>query len=266
MGGGGGGGGDSGDGGFAAQQAAQESRKAAARAAVNRVFGVGDRIQTSTPIYGPEERVQTGGGVGEFDPPVFENQRPITGYETAVDDAAATNRAGREAGYGRVRSGVYDLRKQRLDTDRTDASRNLRFALLRSGNSGGGLDIDQNNLLTRKNDQGILDATNSADAAALAARSGDEKSRLDLLSRIDAGMDQGSATQGAQNQLQLSADNALASARGETIGNAFDNAGLLYQTAQQGAGYANGMNQYARQRSGRVNLPFGNGGGTVNQT
>lgn len=263
--GGDGGGGGGGDGGYAAQQAAQESRKQAARDAINRIFGVGATTSAAEPVYG----AATGGdyiGINEQGDSQFSpTTTPVIGTRMVTDTAAADAKAGREAAYGRVKSGVYDLNKQKLDTDRTDAARQLRFALLRSGNSGGSLDIDQNNLLQRKMDQGVIDATNMADAAALNARTSDEKARLDLLSRIDAGMDQGSAVQGAQSQLQSSADTALAQAKGQIIGNVFDNAGLLYQASQGNQGYANGMNQYFRGRG--VSGAFAPGtAGTINRT
>lgn len=248
------GGGGGGDGGYSAQQAEQESRKQAARDAVNRIFGIGGNVVTKTPIYGAapmQTRILDGGEMGgSFD--YGQGEAPVIGYNETTDTAATDAANARQAGYDRLKTSVYDLNKKKLDTDRTDAARALKFALLRSGNSGGGLDIDQNNLLQRKTDQGIIDATNAADSAALSAKTGDEKSRIDLLSRIDAGMDQGSAVQGAANQLQSSTDAALASAKGNLIGNVFDNAGLLYQTAAGGNGYADGMNAYLRRKGGGV--------------
>jgi len=261
--GGDGGGGGGGDGGYAAQQAAQESRKQAARDAVNRIFGVGQATQR-TPIYGEPVMQEVGAeGGGTV---MIPGDRPIIGYNETQDAELAKAAADRQAGYDRVKSATYDLNKNKLDTDRTNAARELKFALLRTGNSGGGLDIDQNNLLQRKTDEGIIQSTNSADAAALQAKTGDERSRLDLLSRIDAGMDQGSAIQGAQNQLQSSSDAALAQAKGNVIGNVFQNAGLLYDSAAGGQGYANGMNAYMRKKAGAGTTTVPSFSGVINQT
>jgi len=263
------GGGGGGDGGYSAQQAAQEARKEAARAAVNRIFGVGGDVVTKTPIYGEAPVNQgyfEGADMGGYVPASTTGAAPVIGYNETTDTAASDALKARQAGYDRVKTATYDLNKQKLDTDRTDAARALKFALLRSGNAGGGLDIDQNNLLQRKTDQGIIDSTNMADAAALQAKTSDEKARLDLLSRIDAGMDQGSAVQGAQSQLQSSADTALSQAKGNVIGNVFDNAGLLYQTAQGGNAYANGMNNYMRRKSGGMGVSAPSFSGVVNST
>lgn len=264
------GGGGGGDGGYSAQQAQQEARKQASRDAVNRIFGIGGDTVTRTPVYGAagpaEQRYVDGGEMGGSWVDVPGAAPQITGYNETTDTAASDALKARNAGYDRVKTATYDLNKQKLDTDRTDAARSLKFALLRSGNAGGGLDIDQNNLLQRKTDQGIIDSTNMADAAALGARTSDERSRLDLLSRIDAGMDQGSALQGAQSQLQSSADTALANAKGNVIGNVFDNAGLLYQTAQGNNGYATGMNNYMRRKSGGTGFTAPGFSGVVNST
>lgn len=266
-----GGGGGGGDGGYSAQQAEQESRKQAARDAVNRIFGIGGNVVTKTPIYGegPVDPLVKFNDAGEMGGSFSygSGTAPVIGYNETTDTAATDAANARQAGYDRLKTSVYDLNKKKLDTDRTDAARALKFALLRSGNSGGGLDIDQNNLLQRKTDQGIIDATNAADAAALSAKTGDEKSRLDLLSRIDAGMDQGSAVQGAANQLQSSTDAALANAKGNLIGNVFDNAGLLYQVGSGNTGYADGMNAYLRRKGGGVGgVSAPSFSGTINST
>lgn len=156
----------------------------------------------------------------------------------------------REQTYADVRQGTIDVNQKKLNEDRVSANRALKFALLRSGNEGGSLNIDEGAKAQKAYDKGALDITNQADAAALGAKTSDEKARLDLLSRVDAGMDQGSALAGAENALQTNADHALAGARGATIGNAFDNAGLLYQAQQVGAGNGDAINNFLRLKNG----------------
>lgn len=265
-----GGGGGGGDGGASERQAQQEREKASARAAINRVFGMGasasdapTREQFTTVGYDP---------FGDGNVPSTFDQ---AGYDKAMQAYTTTgtpdaNAAARTAGYDRIKSAVLDFNKNKLDTDREPAARQLNFALLRSGNSGGSLDVDQSNLLQRKYDQGLLDATNSADAAALEAKAGDEESRLNLLSRIDAGMDQGSAIAGANQQLQNSADRAIAAAKGNSIGNVFDNAGLLYQTSQVANGQNDAASLYSRLFGAKSGIgagsPITNYSGTTTRT
>lgn len=254
------GGGGGGDGGYSERQAQIEAQKAEARKAVNRLFGVGADV--TEPVY----ETQTGPAVrwvgkGADAEPIYgdpETTQVQVGTRTVPDAEAATNLAGREAGYGRVRDSSFDYHKQKIDDDAQTAGRKLKFALLRSGNAGGGLDIDQNSMLKRTYDKGILEAGNVADAASNQARSSDEASRLDLLSRIDAGMDQTSATQGAAAQLRASGDTALNQARGQSLGNFFDNAGLLYSANQVGQG-KNDARQVYQSLYGKV--PGASGGG-----
>lgn len=246
-----GGGGDS-SGQILQNQRDQESQKEKGRALINRIFGVGAQ---GAPLPEPNQQnyyktVESGpDGDPTRVPDVDAYNRAYQDYlDSQVSPDVAGNAAARDASYDRVRQATLDYNRNKLDTDREPAERQLRFALLRSGNSGGSLDIDQNNLLQRKYDQGILDSTNAADAAALGARSSDEKARLDLLSRINSGLDQGSAIAGASQQLQTSADNAIANAKGSVIGNVFDNAGLLYQAQQKGEGGSDAMARYFQSR------------------
>lgn len=265
-----GGGGGGGDGGASERQAQQEKEKGSARAAINRIFGVGasasdapTREQFTTPGYDP---YGDGNIPAKFDEAGYDNA--LAGY--TASGSPDVNAAARTAGYDRIKSAVLDFNKNKLDTDREPAARQLNFALLRSGNAGGSVDIDQNNLMQRKYDQGLLDATNSADAAALEAKSGDEEARLNLLSRIDAGMDQGSAIAGANQQLQNSADRAIAAAKGQSIGNVFDNAGLLYQTSQVANGQNDASSLYSRLFGAKNGLgagsPITNYSGTTTRT
>ncbi|MCC6530916.1 MAG: hypothetical protein IT531_00065 [Burkholderiales bacterium] len=262
------GGGGGGDGGYAARQQQIEDSKAQARAAVNRLFGVSSGIEE--PIYGaPAMQSQRVDYTDDEGQPqwytINSTGRSQIGTKLLPDTEAEANLAGRDSAYGRVRDSIFDYHKQRIDDDAEVAVRKLKFALLRSGNAGGGLDIDQNALLGRTYDKGVLEATNQADAASNQARASDDAARLDLLSRIDAGMDQTSAIQGAANQLRASGEAAIANARGQALGNVFDNAGLLYQAQQIGTGKDDAARQwYERQLRGKV--PGSVGGGWQGET
>lgn len=254
-------GGGGGDGGVAIQQQ-QEAKKARAREAINRIFGIGQ--STSPYITAPQQsqygtRMYDDEGQEIFTPDVEGYQDALSAFNSSlIAPDVEANKKARDDAYARVRQATLDVSKQKLNEDREPAARQLRFALMRTGNSGGSLDIDQNNLLQRKYDQGLLDATNASDSAALGAKTSDERARLDLLSRIDAGMDQGSAIQGATSQLQNSADQAIATAKGQTLGNVFDNAGLLYQANQIGQGNTNASQLFQKMRS-VYNSPFSAG-------
>lgn len=237
------GGGDGGSGEAIARQDQQEALKAQSRAAINKKFGVFAPAPASAASAAPrflepnDESPEATHSVNNGLRQAQANSIAADAQRGANDEAeAAQAKAEREAEYQRIRDSVLAFNQQKLSADKEPAQRNLKFALLRSGNSGGSVDIDQNNLLRRKEDEGVLQAQNAADAAALNGRISDEQARLNLLSRVDAGLDQGSAIAGTNAQLQTSAANAIAQAKGQTVGNVFDNAGLLYQNQQQGQG------------------------------
>lgn len=141
---------------------------------------------------------------------------------------AQANKTARDTLYNTVRSNAFDAGKRRLDESQQDANRNLRFELLAKGLDGGSVDVDQNALLKRKYDQGVIDLGARADSAKNDLKSSDEATRLGLLQSVDAGMEQGSALSSAIQQMQNANDKAMSQAVGTDIGDVFGNAGLLY--------------------------------------
>lgn len=265
------GGGDGGSGEAIRRQDEQEALKAASRAAINKRFGVYTPMTSTAPapafVDGGDESPEAAASINRQ---LSEGQAAqalsLDQQNAATRTEAERAKAERDAEYQRIRDSVLAFNQQKLSADKEPAQRNLKFALLRSGNSGGSVDIDQNNLLRRKEDEGVLQAQNAADAAALNARTSDEQARLNLLSRVDAGLDQGSAIAGTNAQLQNSAANAIAQAKGQTIGNVFDNAGLLYQAQQQGQGNADAVAQFQRlfqKNTGGVGQPQGGYSGSI---
>lgn len=145
------------------------------------------------------------------------------------DPTAQANKSARDELYSTVRQNAFDAGKRRLDESQGDAKRNLKFELFAKGLGGGSVDVDQNALLDRTYNQGIIDLGAKADTVRNTLKSGDESTRLNLLQSIDAGMDQGSALSSAIAQMKNASDTAAAEATGATVGDIFSNAGLLYQ-------------------------------------
>lgn len=143
-------------------------------------------------------------------------------------EAAAANKASRDQLYSTVRANAFDAGKRRLDESQTDAKRNLKFELFAKGLDGGSVDVDQNALLGRTYNQGLIDLGAKADTVRNTMKSGDESTRLNLLQSIDAGMDQSSALSSALAQMRNASDVAAAEATGATVGDVFGSAGLLY--------------------------------------
>lgn len=258
-------GGGGGDDGYEARQAAVEERKAAARQLLNARFGEGapsavDRSRFTTQRWVDDESGQPTAPVtflqyGDDSGVTSARSAPALRYESVFDqagydaaqaenDAIGGTKAAREALYGTVRNNAFNAGKRGLDESRDRAQRDLRFELFAKGLNGGSEDINQNAMLGRTYDAGILDLGAKADAAATGLRNSDEQARLSLLQGIDSGMDQGSVLSSAANQLANNASAASAEAQGTSIGDLFANAGLLSQQSQYRAGKQAGFDAY----------------------
>ena len=235
-------GGGGGDGGYQARQDAIDRDKAAARQRLNLLFGVAPTSSATTSggaalVPGAVVDALTGGGV--------------SGSGDAAE--AAKNKAALDTLYSKVRSDAYAAGKTRLDEQRGTAGRNLKFELFARGLNGGSEDVNQNALLGRTYTQGITDLGAKADDVATQLKSDDEATRLGLLQSIDNGMDQQSAISSAIGQMKNSADRAASAATSTNLGDAFANAGLLYQDAQ----YAKGKASAAAQMAAKYPSLFG---------
>lgn len=260
----GGGGGDSG---YEARQHAVEEQKARARQQLNAAFGEGappavDRAAyttTSTTMdpmlsdrfqslqSSSNENVQSGDQEwidwARAQPrSVVSTNFDQAGYDAAVaeNESILGRKAEREKLYGTVRENAYTAGKRGLDESRERAARDLRFELFAKGLNGGSEDVNQNAMLGRTYDAGILDLGAKADAAATGLRTSDETTRLNLLQGIDSGMDQSSILSSAANQLSNNSERAAAEAQGTSIGDLFANAGLLSAQSQYRQGKAAG--------------------------
>ncbi len=247
-------GGGGGDGGYSARQAQMEAEKQKARDALNLMFGVSpsgsvgaaptrEQFTKSPPGLG----MMTGGGWAgnrwqDEQPgqavPVFDE----AGFNAAMEawknrsTEADKNKAGRDALYQGIRDNAFTAGKRGFDEMRDKASRDLRFSLFAQGLNGGSVDIDENSLLGRTYDKGLLDLGAKADAAKTEFANSDEQTRLGLLQSIDAGMDQGSALSSALTQMRLNSDRAAAAAQGTALDDLFSNAGLLYTKSNAARG------------------------------
>lgn len=165
-------------------------------------------------------------------------------------DIAKANKTGRESLYSTVRENAYSAGKRGLDESRTSAKRNNGFALFAQGLNGGSEDIDQNALLDRTYNEGLLNLGAKADSAKAGLQSADEQTRLGLLQSIDNGMDQSSAISSAINSMKNAGDKAAADAQGTTLGDLFANSGALYTKSKAAQGMAAGQNWWNTYNGG----------------
>lgn len=247
-------GGGGGDGGAAKRQAAIEAKKDAARKQLNYLFGEG----TPADMVSRGQYEKTVDLTVPWDTDRGERRRKIgtttvfdkAGYDAAVKAAGTTNpnKEAREALYTDVRNNAYNAGKRELDENRDKAKRGTKFALFAQGLNGGSEDIDQNALLDRTYNDGLLQLGAKADSARADFRTSDENTRLNLLQAIEAGTDQQSAISSALNQMKNNSDRAAAEATGTSLGDLFATSGALYTQSQAAKGKqaaADWWNQFA---------------------
>ena len=170
-----------------------------------------DRRKKKQPILIPGE-----------DPVAYDRER--LAFEARRD----ANKKSREDLYSGNRDAVLNVNKDKLNRDLTESERQLKFSLARSGLFGGSEDIAQHGKQRDIYDQGVLQATSLADQAASGFRGADERNRLSIIEQINSGSDAGTALNNAQRGLELSSQNADANAKGDIVGNVFNDAGLIY--------------------------------------
>ena len=149
--------------------------------------------------------------------------------------------ANREASYADHRQNVYSLNMEDLGRQHETATRDMRFNLSRAGLSGGSADVDANSELQRIFDRGLLQAGMNADKAAESLRGSDERTRMNLISQAQTGMDTTTATQAALRQMNQNLDDASADTQMNALGDVFAQIANRYGRSAyiQGANSAN---------------------------
>ncbi len=209
-----------------------------------------------------------GGGDGGAAQREAERQARIAAGTAAVnrlfgigDDAA---KAQREQLYSTVGTDTRNYFSNQLEEDRAAARRALDFQKARMGVAGSSQGIDMDNEFQKRYDRGLLDIGNRADTAASGMRTSDEQARLGLISKITAGLDQGSAVNSALSQLQTNSENARNQAMAGRMANVFSDLISGFNNGQTQAGIDAARRQYQQQN--QIGNTFVDNGGVVNGT
>ena len=229
-------------------QAAEQQRIRAeqdrAIAELNALFGVGDpnAAGVSLPaapggILGRRALKAEQSGV---DPRTPAQRAADVEKRRALLDA---NKAKREENYRTLGNDVMAARMPQLVKQRDQAERMLKDQLARTGQVGGSLALDQGAELTDNYGRGVLDMENQKEAAINTSRAQDEQTRIDLISRIRGGMDQGSALASATSQTQSNIAQTRDSALAQNLQDYFSGMGYLYGQNQQQNAYQQRLKQ-----------------------
>lgn len=191
------------------------------------------------------------GGGGNPGPEARQQEAERQARIKAATEAINTtfNNSGREALYSDQKSAVYDLNKKEVDRQSGEAERMNRFGLARSGLAGGSVNVDSVSDLDRRTNEGLMRAGGIADQAAADLKTQDERTRSNLISLAQSGIDTGTAAQQALKGLEVNSANASSARAGSTVGKLFDDLNYAYLTNQQNQGRQAGM-QYGQQWPG----------------
>lgn len=164
--------------------------------------------------------------------------------------------------YADQRSTVYDLNSREVNRQAGEATRNNGFALARNGLGGGSVDVDSMAEINRRTNEGLLRAGGIADQSSADLRGADEKTRSNLISMAQSGIDTGSAATMSLNGLKVNAEGVADQRSGSTIGRLFDDMGQAYLVNQINQGRL-AANQAGSQFFGSQNSRSGGYNGNV---
>lgn len=297
--GGGGGGGGGGDGGAQQRENERQARISAATQEINRIFNnqvkrtgtqyVNDSGQTITADEYNTKKAAYDAAMNESQKNQYqnpfsmfgmwdfgggENTTPALGVENPYQYTARNYEYwadgdpanARSKMYDSQKSAVYDLNKAEVDRQAQVAERANRFGLARTGLIGGSADVDSNAELNRRANEGLIRAGGIADQSAADLKLQDEKTRSNLISMAQSGIDTGTAASMALNGLSVNADQAAAQRNGATIGSLFGDLSQAYLVNQQANGVNNAYSPYgSNQFIGSQNVRTGGNSGTTSQ-
>lgn len=135
--------------------------------------------------------------------------------------------------YGRA---VLEFQRKDLDRGKAEADRQSRFAMARTGLTGGSRDVDVNRDLAETYDRGVLDATRKSEGAMAQLRSQDQNAKNNLIALAQSGMDATTAAQQAAEGIRVNLANARADMGQQSIGNLFSRFADIYKTSQEQKG------------------------------
>ena len=121
----------------------------------------------------------------------------------------------------------------RTDADRQqgDAARNTKFALARSGVTGGSFDVDTNARLSETYQRGLLEADRRAQGAAANLRAADADAKSRIFQMAQSGLDATTAANQASQALRQNLDMGRVDANERSLGDLFSRFGDIYTSS-----------------------------------
>ena len=196
---------------------------------------------STTPM---ETRLFKGGdgGAGDLRRQEEERQSKVQSAVDAINgkfgygDPSAQQQ--RDAMYADLQGATRDTALRGLDKQYSTASQQNKFGLARSGLLGGSVDAESGADLTTRYGEGRIQAEQAGIGAASDLRAVDERTRQNLISLAQSGIDTGTAASLAAGQMAAAADSARSDAATANVGDLFSNMSQAYLRQQQELGRA----------------------------
>lgn len=180
------------------------------------------------------------GGAGQLRADEEARQAKIRAAVDAVNNTFSGS--GRDAMYTDIGSATRDVATRDLDRQFSTASKQNLFGLARAGLLGGSVDAESGGELQQRYGEGKIRAEQAGVGAASELQGTDERTRQNLITLAQSGIDTGTASQLASGQLSAAAQQAKAGAQQASVGRLFDDLSQAYlQNTALKARYPNGL-------------------------
>ena len=163
--------------------------------------------------------------------------------DTISKNVGAINSAfsNRQPEYDQYRKALQDQYETELNRQQAIAGRNNKFALARSGLTGGSAAVDSGRLLGQEEAQGTLAAQQGVQSNVSKLQSNDEATRQQMISLAQSGGDIGNAATQTANSLRANLGNAQSVNAAQGLGDVFGATTASYNNEQQAAALRSGL-------------------------
>lgn len=148
-----------------------------------------------------------------------ERQARIAGTQSAVN--RIFDSPGRQAEIGEVVDATRQFHTQDLNRQKGEADRQLKFALARSGVTGGSTQVDQQKVLGEDYSRGVLEVDRRARATGADLQAADQDARARLIQLATSGGDATTAARQAAETMRTNLEAGRASATASGLGDLF---------------------------------------------
>ncbi len=148
-----------------------------------------------------------------------QRQQAVAGTQARINSVFDSPQ--REGDIGDFMAALRDRSLSDLDRQKADADRQLRFALARSGQTGGSTQVDQNRRFADDYGRNLLKLERGVQSAGANLRSSDQDARARLIGLATSGLDATTGAAQAAASLRTNLDSARSTDLVNGVGDAF---------------------------------------------